>query len=283
MRAPRVIVILVAMATGCGVRAPAPIDVPALIARRGPVEARRDLEIQILAEPRDVQARLGLAALSDQLGYPSDAIEQLEAVERLGGPIGTRWHADDRARFAKLLAARGRARLVREAASTLGDLTRAEKLGAVIAPRELARARAAVALTKLRHVDPEERAAGRAILVSLNTDRAWAGAAPTASATEHGTFGAWLWARGAKREAFEQLAAWRAGSPPPRAPELDALFVQANAWWSPEATVAALRAPSPNPSPNPNPGPSPSPSPSPSPTPSPTPTPGPLLDPRALA
>src|SRR4051812_50188991 len=88
VRAPRVVAILVAVATGCGVRAPAPLDVPALIARRGPVEARRDLEIRILAEPRDVQARLALAALADRLGSPSDAIEQLEAVERLRGPVG---------------------------------------------------------------------------------------------------------------------------------------------------------------------------------------------------
>src|SRR6185312_9985756 len=104
-------------------------DVAALVAKRGPVEARLDLEIRILADPRDVQARLAAAELDDQLGRPSDAIEQLEAVERLGGPIGTRWHDRDRARFGKLLAARGRVRLAREAGSARVDLERAKKLG----------------------------------------------------------------------------------------------------------------------------------------------------------
>ena len=282
VQAPRVVAILVAVATGCGVRAPTPVDVPALLARRGPVEARRDLEIRILAEPRDVQARLALAALADQLGYPSDAIEQLEAVERLGGPVGTRWHPEDRARFAKLLVARGRARLIREAASALGDLTRAQKLGATIEAGEFARGRAAVALTKLRHVDAKERAAGRAILVELGArDPAWVGAGARASAAEHGAFGAWLWARGAKREAYEQLAAWRAGTAEPREAGLAALFDQANAWWSPDAAVAALRVPAPPPSPSPSPNPSPSPG-----TDAPIVVPTPdvaLLDPRALA
>src|SRR5512140_2527786 len=89
----------------CGVRAPAPIDVGALVARRGPVEAKRDLDIRILADARDVQARLAVAALDEQLGRPAEAIDQLEAVERTGGPLGTRWHDADRTRLGRLLLA----------------------------------------------------------------------------------------------------------------------------------------------------------------------------------
>src|ERR1041385_8321388 len=95
----------------------------------GEADARFELQARVLADPRDVQARLGLAELDDKTGRPSDAIEQLETVEHLGGPIGTRWHASDRERFGRLLLARGRARLARGAASALADLERAGALG----------------------------------------------------------------------------------------------------------------------------------------------------------
>src|SRR5689334_8092796 len=101
-----------AFAPAC-VRAPAPLDVKSLVAQRGSIEARRDLTARVLAHPRDVQARLALAELAEQAGRPSEALEQLEAVENLGGPLGTRWHDADRGRLARLLLARGRARLQR--------------------------------------------------------------------------------------------------------------------------------------------------------------------------
>ncbi len=251
VRSSRLVAVLAGavLAASCGVRAPAPIDVAALVARRGPVEARRDLEIRILAEPRDVQARLALAELADQLGSPSDAIDQLEAVERLGGPVGTRWHAADRTRFGRLLAARGRARLVREAASALGDLERARQLGARVAPEELARARAAGALAELRHVDAEERAKGRATVATLASEPAWAGARPHATPTEHAAFGVWLWARGANREAYDQLARWHDATPLPRDATLEAAFERAVAWWSPDVAVEVLSRPAPAPPP----------------------------------
>ncbi|MEO6771584.1 MAG: hypothetical protein ABI467_00995 [Kofleriaceae bacterium] len=252
MRCPRIgLVFAVAVAAGCGVRAPAPLEVAALVAKRGPVEARRELAIRILAEPRDVQARLAAAELDDRLGRPSDAIEQLEAVERLGGPIGTRWHDRDRARFGKLLAARGRVRLAREAGSALADLERARTFGAVIAAGELSRARAAKAVAELRHVDADVRAHGQTTLAELATDPAWAGARPHASPAEHGAFGAWLWARGANREAYDQLVVWHDGvthaSSDGAAPlgSLEDVYAQALAWWSPTAAVAALSRPAP--------------------------------------
>jgi len=243
VRCPRLVLVLALASAGCGVRAPAPLDIAALVAKRGPVEARRDLEIRILAEPRDVQARLAAAELDDQLGRPSDAIEQLEAVERLGGPIGTRWHDSDRARFAKLLAKRGRVRLAREAGSALADFERARKLGAKIDPEELVRARAAKALAELRHVDAEVRAKGQGAIAALAGEPAWAGAKQHATPAEHGAFGAWLWARGANREAYDQLVRWSDATRDRRDPQLEAAYTQALAWWSPTAAVAALTRP----------------------------------------
>ncbi|MGE0872656.1 MAG: hypothetical protein AB7P03_29140 [Kofleriaceae bacterium] len=228
--------VIAACLLGCGVRAPAAIDVEALIRTRGPVEARRDLEIRILDDERDVQARLALAAVDDRLGRPAAAIDQLEAVVALGGPIGTRWNDDDRARLGRLLAARGRVRLARGAPSALSDLTRAGELGARVAPTELLQARAAAALVKLMHVDATVRAAGKAELADLATseisDPAWLGARSSATAAQHGDFGAWLWAHGARRAAWEELAVWRRGSQLQSGPIHDA-YVAAHAWWTP--------------------------------------------------
>ncbi len=157
---------LAATAAGC-VRAPAPLDVHALIARRGPAEARRDLAARVLDDPRDVQARLALAALAEQTGRSTEAIEQLEAVLRLGGPLGTRWHAEDKARLGRLLLARGRARLARNSPTALVDLKRAAALGGTPSADELLSARIAVATAQIRHVDAQERAKARATFAEL--------------------------------------------------------------------------------------------------------------------
>src|SRR5215470_732230 len=214
----------------CSVRAPAPIDVDALLRARGPVEARRDLVIRIAAEPRDVAARLGLAALDDQLQRPSEAIDELEAVVALGGPAGVRWRDADRARFARLIAARGRARLARGAASALGDLERARSLGAAIDDGELRRARIAGAIVALHHSDAEVREAGRRILAG---EAEWEGARRGASAAQRGRFGAWLWREGARRAAWDELAAWRAAAAVPRDGELEEVYLAAARWWTP--------------------------------------------------
>jgi tetratricopeptide (TPR) repeat protein len=149
------------------VRAPAPLDVSALVARRGVVEARRDLAARVLDDPRDVQARLALATLADRLGRPTEAIEQLETVLRLGGPLGTRWHAADKARLGRLLLARGRARLARNAPSALTDLERAAGFGAAPSADELVSARIALATAQIRHIDAEVRAKARATFAQL--------------------------------------------------------------------------------------------------------------------
>ncbi|MGE3455411.1 MAG: hypothetical protein AB7O24_09900, partial [Kofleriaceae bacterium] len=228
--------VVAACLIGCGVRAPAPIDVPALIRERGAVEARRDLEIRILEDERDVQARLALAAVDDKLARPAAAIEQLEVVAALGGPAGTRWHDDDRLRLARLLAVRGRSRLARAAPSALADLMRARELGAQVGARELLQARAALATAKLLHVDGKLRAAGRAELAALAAteiaDSSWLGARTAATAEQRGRFGAWLWLRGARRAAWDELAAWRRASLVESGPIADA-YVAAHAWWTP--------------------------------------------------
>ena len=220
-------------AAGCGIRAPSRIDRAALVAKHGAVEARRTLELRVLRSPGDVAARLALAALDEDLGRPSAAIEQLEAVEAIGGPIGTRWHAEDRARLARLLAARGTARLVRESPAALADLLRARRLGATVDERGVASAKRARAIAQLRHVDAKERAAGHLLLRELArspvAEPAWAISTPA----ERGTYGAWLWRVGARRAAWEYLAAWHAATAAPRDPALQAAYLVALAWWSP--------------------------------------------------
>ncbi|MGN6104684.1 MAG: hypothetical protein ACTHU0_06250 [Kofleriaceae bacterium] len=228
---------VLAIDAGCGVRAPGRIDHGALVRRLGPVEARRTLELRTLEHPRDLGARLALAALDEQTGRPSGAIEQLEAVVAIGGPLGTRWHDDDRTRLARLLAARGRARLARGSPTALAELVRARGLGAGIEDDELARAKAARAVARLRHVDPAERASGRAELAALagtpGADPAWRGALANAKPAERGAFGAWLWSAGARRAAWDELVAWHAGTAAPRDPAIQHNYLVARAWWSP--------------------------------------------------
>lgn len=225
----------------CGVRAPAPVDVDALLRARGPVEARRDLVIRVTGDPRDVAGRLALAALADRTGRPSEAIEQLEAVVALGGPVGVRWTAEDRARLARLIAARGRARLLRGAAAALADLERARDLGAAIPIAEVRAARAAGAIAALRHSDADVRDRGRRMLAdqagaeagTSAGSRSWLGARSGAAIEQRGQFGAWLWAQGARRAARDELTAWHAAAAPPRDRAIAEIYLTAARWWTP--------------------------------------------------
>ena len=245
---------LACLASCGGLRAPAPLDVDALLAARGPIEARRDLEIRVIGDPRDVAGRLALAALDERIHRPSEAIEALEAVVALGGPLGVRWHAEDQARLARLIAARGRARLARGAKAALADLERARRLGAAITDEELRGARVAGAIVALRHSDAEVRDGGRRTLAALaapgrpgglggpggpggpgRTDGSddWLGARPGASPDERGRFGAWLWGQGARRAAWDELSAWHAAAQPPRDQALQDAYLAAARWWTP--------------------------------------------------
>ncbi len=226
------------MASGC-VGAPKRLDVSALVRAHGEAGARGELEVRILDDPRDIQARLALAKLADEANRPAQALEQLEAVLRLGGPLGTRWHDDDRARFARLLAARGIERLRRESATALADLERARRFGATVDDITLARARSYVAIGQLRHVDTRTREAGRRVIAELRAmpfaDPSWVGALDSATPRDRGLFGVWLWGQGAKRAAFEALSAWRARSAERDAATsaLHAAYLRALAWWTP--------------------------------------------------
>jgi tetratricopeptide (TPR) repeat protein len=210
---------LLILLAACGVRAPSPIDVPSLLAHRGPIEARRDLVIRVLADPKDIAAHLALASL-DEKTRPSEAVDHLLFVEIHGGPLGPLWHDSDRARLSRLLSARGHERVQRGAPSGLADLQHAITLGAPIPRSDLDTATKAAAISQLRHVDPDERRRARAHL-SAPID-------PTA----RGNFGAWAWTVGARREAYEQLAAWHASSAP-RDPTLELAYLRALAWWQP--------------------------------------------------
>ena len=208
---------------GACVSAPSRIDVAALVKKHGAADARHELEVRIVDDPTDVAARLALAKLSDEQGRPSQALEQLEAVVRIGGPLGTRWHDDDRARLARLLHARGRARIARGAPSAIRDLERARDHGARVADAELAAARRADAIARVRHIAERERAAGLAAL-----------RAQPDVPRDRGELGAWLWTVGAKRAAWSELAAWHAATPPARRTEaLQSVYLAAYAWWTP--------------------------------------------------
>ena len=230
--------LVLAIASGC-VRAPALLDVTGLVKVHGEAGARGELEVRILDDPRDVQARLALATLADRGGRPTQAIEQLEAVLRLGGPIGTRWHDEDRARFARLVRARGMVRLQRRAATAFADLERARSFGAVVDAVTLAEARSLVAIDQLRHVDGRTRAAGQRTLAELRgqpfADASWVGALADATPRDRGLFGVWLWRMGAKRAAYEALAAWRATTAERdvATSPLHAAYLRALAWWTP--------------------------------------------------
>ena len=228
-------VLLAVVATGC-VSAPHPLDVAGMVKSKGALIARQDLEVRVLSSPRDVQLHLALAQLADDANRPAQALAELETVIRIGGPLGTRWHDDNRARFARLLAARGRVRLARGARSAFDDLTRAKQYGAAIDPRELERAKAAVALAQLRHVDAKERAAGQATLAGLAgaafADPSWVGAKPQPVPRDRGAWGMWLWDHGAKRAAFEALRDWFATTGAKGGPIHDA-YLRALAWWTP--------------------------------------------------
>lgn len=199
---------------------------------------------RVLSDPRDAAAHLALAAYDDAHGMPGEALAQLQIVENLGGPLGVRWQPEDRARMARLLVARATARVGRGAASGLADLEHAKRLGANIAAIDVVAAQRAVAITELRHVDAEERAKGRALLTTLpDPDGSWRGARANATPDEHGRFGVWLWERGARREAYEQLVVWHHTSSEP-GPIRDT-FAAASAWWSGFRAVEPASAPEP--------------------------------------
>ncbi len=225
------------------------LDVARLVATSDARAAHRTLVLRAQTDPRNVEVLCALAGLAEQLGRPGEAIEALLAVERIGGPFGTRWRDDDRVRLARLLVQRGYQRLLRRSKHAIDDLIRARELGAVVADADIAAARAARALASLRHVDAAERARGREALASLAVERGtngvdscWIGARKDASPTERAAFGVWAWKNGARREAYEQLAAWRKATHSPGQNAYEPYYQCARAWWVPPSDREADRA-----------------------------------------
>jgi tetratricopeptide (TPR) repeat protein len=177
-----------------------------------------DLAAQTIANPRDVPAHLALAA-ADELGRPSEALGELEIVVNLGGPLGIRWTAADRARLVRLYVARARVRLARGAATARDDLDKARSFGAQVDPADDTAATEALAMSELRHVDAGVRAQGRAHLARVE------------KLPPPGPFGMWLWSIGARREAYEQLFAWHQTAVDSD-PALSRAFELASAWWT---------------------------------------------------
>lgn len=196
---------------------------------------RGALRERLARDPGDVRALLKLAEL-DERERPSAALEALEEAARRSSMLGPAPGAADRARMGRLLLRRGRARLVRGAASALEDLDRAAAAGAVPSSDERVAATLAAALGVLRSVDRSGHPRALAELAAL----AARGQGPTelrgaragATVLERGRLGAWLWRSGALRAGHDQLARWwRAGGRGP-AVVLETYLV-AHAWWAP--------------------------------------------------
>ncbi|HLL22083.1 MAG TPA: hypothetical protein VK427_08125, partial [Kofleriaceae bacterium] len=85
----RLLLVAALAGTACGVTAPARVDLAALVKRLGPIDARHELELRIVKDPKDVAALLALAKLAEDQGRPSQALTALDAVVQLGGPVGT--------------------------------------------------------------------------------------------------------------------------------------------------------------------------------------------------
>lgn len=230
--------LLLAGAAACGGARPAPSssrDAAAAADRREALLAR------VLVAPDDVAAWLELAAEEDRAGRPSAALDALEQARLRRAPLGPDLDERDRQREGRLLAARGRARLLRGAASALADLQKAEAAGAPVDDSELLAAEVAAALAEARHSDARRRAAGLSRLRQLGERGGSAaiarGALATASAAERTAWAAWLWERGAKRAAHDVLAALGApsgaGQPPALGDAAAELWAEASAWWRP--------------------------------------------------
>src|SRR5688572_22424875 len=151
-------VVLAALLAGCAARQTTNVD--RLIARLGVDQARAELKFRVASEPDDLDARRALALLEDANHRPSAAIEHLLVVEAVGGPLGTRWTADDRDRLARLLVGRATERLRRGWLGAEADLAHARRLGAAIEPTIERMAKLARAEAEMREADGKVRARG---------------------------------------------------------------------------------------------------------------------------
>lgn len=182
--------------------------------RGGPLAAAlTDARIAVVADPDDVRARARLVDLELEAGNRGAALEQLLAIDRIGGPLRTRLADSHRRLLGELLRERAQDRAVRGSAAALGDLQRAAALGADIPPEDLVSAAQMVALLALRHADDRRRADGRAQLARLaaaadappDLVRLSAGLEPAADELQRQDAAGTLWYLGARRAAVDTL------------------------------------------------------------------------------
>jgi hypothetical protein len=209
-------VVLAALLAGCAARQTTNVD--RLIARLGVDKARAELKFRVASEPDDLDARRALALLEDAHHRPSAAIEHLLVVERVGGPFGTRWTADDRDRLARLLVGRATERLRRGWLGAEVDLAHARRLGAAIDPTVERIARLARAEAEMREADGEVRARGVAAYGKLVGE------------TDPRLVGMAAWQLGARRAALELLEPWHAAGGYDPIAQRD--LGRAQRWWS---------------------------------------------------
>lgn len=232
-----------AMTAACGGGGAAPGPAAAGAAPSDPRAARREALIaRVLTSPDDVAAWLELSAEEDRAGRPSAALDALEQAALHRAPLGRDLGEADRQRQARLLAARGRVRLGRGAASALADLERAKEGGAAVTAEELLAAEVAAALAEARHSDKARRSQGLRRLAALagrGGEAAIArGEAEKADVAARVRWASWLWRRGAKRAAYDRLSALQQQHlAPEKAARFDdetvALWAEVWAWWSP--------------------------------------------------
>jgi tetratricopeptide (TPR) repeat protein len=235
---------LAAAGPSCGFVRGKPLDTRALVAELGVDGAIEALRIRIAGDPADVPARRALANLELGQGRKGAALEQLEAVWRIGGPAGVRLNARERKILADLLRARAEARVERGSPDALADLDAATDIGGVAKHDDELRRRATMwlALSELRSTDPEKRAQGAKRIAAIDaqgtTQEIYAAIADPVHAERDdlGAAGLFLWQNGARRIALERLDAWEraGGRESPTAPHLaftvDA-WLAARAWW----------------------------------------------------
>jgi tetratricopeptide (TPR) repeat protein len=209
-------VVLAALLAGCAARQTTNVD--RLIARLGVDQARAELKFRVASEPDDLDARRALALLEDANHRPSAAIEHLLVVEAVGGPLGTRWTADDRDRLARLLVGRATERLRRGWLGAEADLAHARRLGAAIEPTIERMAKLARAEAEMREADGKVRARGIASYRTLVGE------------ADPRILGTSAWQLGARRAAFELLEAWHATGGYDPSAQLD--LGRAQRWWS---------------------------------------------------
>ncbi len=201
----------------------------------GQVTTLVDGRLAVSVDTTDVAARRALAALEFDAGNRGAALAQLLAVERLGGPLGSRLDDREVGRLGALLAERAAFRLAHGDAGALADLDAALAHGVTVAAATRRAAEVLDAVRLLRHAADDLRADGRRRLIAMGATPEQRGAALTASVDDRLAFARWAWRQGARRAAAETMVDGTLDDAPLRA-DIDA-------WWSGKRAAGPASAP----------------------------------------